>query len=167
MNLEDKSIIVYAITKEGPNIVHANSSLKSTKLQEIALYHLLLVAQGTWHHKGIFLLPVPVTELKDDHKAIFYGFQIFDPEQNDPRTNKTRYGCVIVFVSNDVIQSINILEIQNIFDKHFEKIPSFQVLSSKTCFSNLQKLVNKKIFQKKKIDNSNFLGSMSLNQLKL
>ena len=149
-NKADKSIIVYAITEKGPDIVHASSNLPQSRIQEISLYHLLLVAQGTWHHKGVFLLPIPVNNLNLTHKAIYFGFEIFDPEQKDPRTNGTRYGCVITFVPNDILATTDLISLEKSFNTFFSKIKTFQALKQKALFTKLQTFIKKNVFPKKK-----------------
>ena len=146
----DESIIVYAITERGPDIIHTKSSLTPEKLQEISLYHLLLVAQGTWHHEGLFILPIPVDDLNKTCKAIFYGFTIKDPEQKDPRTNGTRYGCVIFFVSNTILGTLDIIEIQRKFDELFEKIKDYQQLKLSGTFTKIKTLISRITTIKKK-----------------
>ena len=167
-NLEDKFSIVYAITEKGPDIIHTNSStLSNNKLQEMALYHLLLVAQGTWHHTGIFVLPLPIEELKDTHKALYFGFMIKDPEQMDPRTKGTRYGCIITVCENQLIGSLNIIEIEKILFQFLTKIDSYQILKKKTTFSKLTRLINKNIYEKKKNYELNNLKTMQINQMRI
>ena len=154
--MEDKSIIVYAITEKGPDIIHTNSGFSKEKLQEIALYHLLLVAQGTWHHKGIFVLPIPINEINESHKAIYYGFTIYDENQQDPRTNKTRYGCVIVFCSNKILNQMNLITLEEKFNKFIAQTPNYQKLKQKTFFTSLQRFITKQVKIKKKISSETF-----------
>lgn len=139
----DDSIIVYAITEKGPDIIHSKTKLRKEKIQEIALYHLLLVAQGTWHHKGVFILPIPVKGLNESHKALFYGFTINDPEQRDPRTNGTRYCCIIAFLSNKTISKLDIIEIQDKFDQFKEKLKDYHQLKTTATFTKIKTLITK------------------------
>ena len=147
--MEDNQILIYAITERGPDIIFAKSNLSQAKLQEIALYHLLLVAQGTWHHKGVFVLPIPVQELKDTAKAIFYGFTIYDPNQNDPRTNHTRYGCIITFCPNEVLAKLDLIDLEDQLDNLIKKVKSYQDLKKEIFFSNLTSFINQKLNLKK------------------
>ena len=149
--MEENSIIVYAITEKGPDIVHSDSSLSQAKLQEISLYHLLLVAQGTWHHKGIFVLPIPINELNEKSKAIYYGFTVYDEDQQDPRTNHTRYGCIIIFCPNETLAQCNIIELQTKLDKMLSKVSCYQDLKRPSFFNNLKRFVKKEFSVKKKI----------------
>ena len=153
---ESTTIIVYAITEKGPDIVHVKTALPNSKIQEIALYHLLLVAQGTWHHEGVFILPIPVAELSNTSKAIFYGFKIFDPDQKDPRTNQTRYCCIIVFCSNEILSDINIIDFEQKMDDFVGKLKCYQDLKNPSFFTSIQNFSNQNIFQKKKINHSQF-----------
>ena len=148
--MEDKSIIVYAITEKGPDIIHTNAGFSKEKLQEIALYHLLLVAQGTWHHEGLFILPIPINEINETHKAIYYGFTIYDEYQQDPRTNKTRYGCIIVFCSNEIINEVKLIDLEAKFNELLARTTNYQKLKQKTFFTQLQNFVNKQFKGKKK-----------------
>ncbi len=159
--MDDNSIIVYAITERGPDIVHANSSQPYEKIQEMALYHLLLVAQGTWHHTGVFVLPLPIDKLKDSHKAIFYGFRIYDPDQMDPRTNKTRYCCIIVIYPNELLNVLNLIDLQKNFDQFLTDYTSYKEIKAKTFLTNLNAFVTKELFIKKKA--YNIVDSVILN----
>jgi len=166
--LEDKFTIVYAITEKGPDIVHSNSStLPNSKLQEIALYHLLLVAQGTWHHTGLFLLPLPIEELRNNHKAIYYGFLVKDPDQKDPRTKGTRYGCCVISCGTETIGMLNLRELEEIFRNFFIKFDSYQIIKQKPFFNKIEKLINKNIYQKKKNNEINNLNSVNVNHIKV
>lgn len=145
------TLVVYSITERGPDIVHVKSILPHEKIQEMALYHLLLVAQGTWHHTGVFVLPIPVDKIKETHKAIFYGFRIHDPEQQDPRTNKTRYSCVIVFCANDQLNNLNLIDLQKEFDKFLAKYTTYKEIKTSAFFTQLSKFIGREIYLKKKI----------------
>ncbi len=150
--MEENSILVYAITERGPDIVHAKSNLSIAKLQEIALYHLLLVAQGTWHHKGVFILPIPIQELKESAKAIFYGFTVYDQNQDDPRTKHSRYGCVITFCPNEILSALDLIDLEDQFDDLLKNTNSYQNLQSEEFFSTLITFISQKINFKKKIE---------------
>ena len=164
--MEQNTIIVYAITEKGPDIVHSDSSLSQAKLQEISLYHLLLVAQGTWHHKGLFILPIPITELNESAKAIYYGFTVYDAEQQDPRTNHTRYGCIIIFCPNETIAQSNIIDLQKKLDKMLSKVSCYQDLKQPSFFNNLKRFVKKEFSVKKKFKVPE-LKSTRANQIKV
>lgn len=161
---DSSTTIVYAITEKGPDIVHVKTDLPNSKIQEIALYHLLLVAQGTWHHEGMFILPIPVAELSKTAKAIFYGFKIFDPEQKDPRTNQTRYCSAIVFCSNEILSDLNLIEFEHKMAGFIGKYSCYQELKDPTFFKDLISFLNQNIFLKKKI----YAGQFNLpNQLNI
>ena len=162
--MEDNSIIVYAITERGPDIVHVNSTQPHEKIQEMALYHLLLVAQGTWHHTGVFVLPLPIDKLKDSHKAIFYGFRIYDPEQMDPRTKKTRYGCIIIFCTNELLNVLNLIDLQENLDNFLSNYASYNEIKDKKFFTSLNSFISKELSLKKKA-NLKYANSPVINQM--
>lgn len=94
---DDIKAIVFYLDKKGPELTYQPNSRHSPFSEadfiKMSTFYYMAVGQGnTGRNTGLYELPVPG---HPEYHAIIYAFEVFDPDNEDPR-DKGRNYCLLV-----------------------------------------------------------------------